>query len=280
MNFQPMMNRQATENKVLAEVKSPPADQPSDLGLRAGAPLTLDLGSGVKLELAWIPPGEFMMGSPGSEKGRFEDESPQHPVRLSKGFWMGKFEVTQEQWERMMGGNPSIFKNARSPVENVSWDECQEFLNKMNASVPAQGLKRDDGNKFRLPSEAEWEYACRAGTSARFNLGDADGDLDQAGWYSGNSGNSTHPVGEKQANAWGLFDMNGNVMEWCQDWYGPYAGGAVTDPGGPWMGPTASRVLRGGSWFNASGFCRSAYRSHSAPLFRFSRIGFRVVCFQ
>jgi formylglycine-generating enzyme required for sulfatase activity len=224
--------------------------------------MTIDLGGGVKMDLVWIPAGEFDMGSNDNDS-----EKPVHRVKLTKGFWMGKHEVTQEQWEKVMGTNPSNFKGAKNPVEKVSWNDCQEFLKKLNEVV------RDRG--FRLPTEAEWEYACRAGTKTEFYSGDNDNDLAEAGWYSGNSDSKTHPVGEKKPNAFGLHDMHGNVWEWCQDWYGDYSPGDVSDPTGPSSG--SLRVLRGGSWISNSAYCRTASRYSRVPAYSVSYRGFRVV---
>lgn len=255
---------------------------------------TVDLGDGVKLELVWIPPGEFMMGSPYSEKGRSRDEGSRHRVRIKPGFWIGKYEVTQEQWQVIMGNNPSFFKGPNNPVEQVSWNDCQEFLKKLS-------LRK--GKKFRLPTEAEWEYACRAGTetalyTGRLTIkGERNGpELDAVAWYGGNSGVTysggydssgwgekqynhtkagTHPVGQKKANAWGLYDMIGNVWEWCQDWKGSYSSGTKTNPQGPSSG--GGRVLRGGAWYTLAACCRSACRSGPIPDTRSSGDGFRVV---
>jgi formylglycine-generating enzyme required for sulfatase activity len=190
-----------------------------------------------------------------------DDEKPVHRVKITKGFWMGKYEVTQEQWEAVMGTNLSRFKGAQNPVESVSWNEVVEFCRKTGT---------------RLPTEAEWEYACRAGTTTKYSSGDSDSDLDGVAWYSGNSGNTTHPVGQKQPNAWGLYDMYGNVWEWCADWYAGsyYQNSTGNDPTGPPSGSV--RVLRGGSWFSDPGGCRSAGRVWIYPGSRFSYIGFRV----
>ena len=237
-------------------------------GSRVGEECRVDLGGGVDLELVWIPPGEFMMGSPSDEWGRDSVEHPQHTVRITRGFWLGKYEVTQAQWQSVIGSNPSHFKGDGSlPVEQVSWDDCQEFLRKPNARVK--------GGRFRLPTEAEWEYACRAGTSTRFGFGDSDGDLGDYAWYGDNSGSKTHRVGEKKPNAWGLHDMHGNVCEWCEDWYGDYPSGTVTDPTGPSSG--SYRVNRGGSWINYPRYCRSARRNRLTPEDRDGTLGFRVV---
>ncbi len=166
---------------------------------------TIDLGNGIKLEMVLIPPGEFLMGSPDSDKDSFPFEKPQHRVRITKPFYLGKCLVTQEQWEAVMGSNPSYFKGPKNPVETVSWDDCQQFLSKLNAKSAA------GGGKFQLPSEAQWEYACRAGSKTRYCVGDDDSKLGEYASYDGNSGNKTHPVGEKKPNAWGLYDMHGNA---------------------------------------------------------------------
>ena len=227
--------------------------------------LTLDLGGAVTMELVLIPAGEFMMGSPNSESGRESEEGPQHRVRITKPFYMGKYEVTQAQYERIMGKNPSKFKGASNPVEEVSWNDATEFCRK---------LSQRSGRKVRLPTEAEWEYACRAGSTTRFCFGDNDNGLGNYAWYLINSGGKTHPVGAKRANAWGLHDMHGNVWEWCADWDGLYPSGAVSDPSGPRSG--SSRVLRGGSWHAYGRHCRSAGRYGSGPTGRCYSLGFRV----
>jgi len=209
-----------------------------------------------------IPSGTFMMGSPSDEPNRFSDET-QHRVTLTQPFYLETTEVTQGQWKAVMGSNPSRFSSCGvdCPVEQVSWNDCQDFIQKLN--------QREGNGTYRLPTEAEWEYACRAGTTAPYYT-----DLDQAGWYSGNSGIRTHPVAQKTPNAWGLYDMHGNVWEWCQDWYGGYPGGSVTDPKGPSSGP--GRVFRGGCWLNSAGGCRSAGRGFDSPGYRDSGLGFRV----
>jgi formylglycine-generating enzyme required for sulfatase activity len=219
----------------------------------------VDLGDGVKLELVLIPPGMFDMGSPDSEVGRWNDmEKPVHRVRISRAFYMGKYEVTQEQWQKVMGTNPSYFEGATLPVQDVSWDDCQEFLAKLNALGNAR-------RPFRLPTEAEWEWACRAGTKMRFCFGGDDARLGEYAWYKANSGGRVHPVGEKQPNAWGLHDCHGNVSEWCSDWYGAYPANTwsskfrwTPDPQGTPSG--LGRMVRGGSWINAPKVCLSAGR--------------------
>ncbi|MBP8132002.1 MAG: SUMF1/EgtB/PvdO family nonheme iron enzyme, partial [Candidatus Hydrogenedentes bacterium] len=241
----------------------------------AGTETQVDLGNGVMLDLVWCPPGTFLMGSPESEPERKPIET-QHQVTLTQGFWMGKYEVTQGQWERVMGTNPSLFKgDPRLPAEQVSWGDCQKFLAKLNGRV--------SGGGFRLPTEAQWEYACRAGTSTPFHFGETIS-TDQAN-YNGNYtyGNGrkgvwrqkTTVVGSFPSNAWGLHDMHGNIWEWCADWFGDYASGSVTDPAGAASG--RDRVLRGGSWNSGPTCCRSASRDHYTPGARLNYGGFRVV---
>lgn len=193
------------------------------------------------MDLMWCPAGAFMMGSPKAESGHENDET-RHRVTLTEGFWMAKTEVTQEQWLSVMGDNPSNHKGNNLPVENVSWADCQEFCKKV-------------GNGLTLPTEAEWEYACRAETTGTYG---GTGDLESMGWYSENSRIEPHPVGQKLPNKWGLYDMHGNVSEWCMDWYGAYPHGAVTDPTGMVSGD--EHVFRGGGYTSGSQACRSAHR--------------------
>ena len=275
--------------------------------LRLGQTKTVDLGGGVKLELVWIPPGEFTMGSPSSESGRYDGEGPQHKVTITKGFWMGKYEVIYDQYMQYVrdGGGREPQKDdddgwtnlSSHPVVDISWDDSAGFC---------QWLSRKTGESVRLPTEAEWEYACRAGTKTALYCGpltirgDHNGpELDSIAWYGGNSGvgypystgydssgwsakqfahsrAGTRKVGQKRPNAWGLYDMIGNVWEWCRDWHGSYSSGMQMDPQGPSTGP--GRVLRGGSWggFGAR-YCRSANRYGFTPALRVSDVGFRVV---
>jgi formylglycine-generating enzyme required for sulfatase activity len=211
---------------------------------------TEKLTNAIRMEFVVIPPGRFVMGS----DRWMDDQKPPHEVQITKGFQMGKYEVTQAQWEAVMGNNPSEFKGPNKPVDSVSWDDAEKFLQKLN--------EMNDGYLYRLPTEAEWEYAARAGT-----VTDYDSDLDTF-WDGQNSGGETHPVGQKKPNAWGLYDMLGNVWEWCQDWYDPhyYAKSPIADPQGPPSGMPITkkegllvpskqtvRVLRGGS-FESSPF--------------------------
>jgi formylglycine-generating enzyme required for sulfatase activity len=225
------------------------------------------------LELVSIVAGTFTMGSPADEVGRFNDEGPQTEVTISKSFWLGKTEVTQGQWESVMGGNPSHFKGPDLPVEQVSWEDAMAFCEVLTQRERDAG-RLPEGYVYTLPTEAQWEYACRAGTTTRFSFGDSDSDLGDYGWYGGNSGNQTHPVGEKLANPWGLYDMHGNVNEWCRDWSGNYSGGTITDPAGADSG--SLRILRGGFFNDVAGLCRSASRSRSWPLLTLTYVGFRV----
>ena len=229
---------------------------------KIGKEISIDLPNGVKLELALIPAGSFMMGD--------ENNAPVHKVNITKPFYLGTREVTQEQWLAVMGGNPSHFKDDRNPVEQVSWEDCQEFLRKLNEKFAAgQG-------KFQLPTEAQWEYACRAGSTTTYCFGDDEARLGDHAWYQDNAGGETHPVGEKKPNAWGLYDMHGNVSEWSADWYASdyYAGSPREDPTGPSSG--SDRVLRGGCWCDYAGLCRSANRYGLTPGHRSSVLGFRV----
>ena len=214
------------------------------------------------MEFVWIPPGEFRMGSTSSLA--WDNEKPVTRVRISRGFYLGKYEVTQGQWEAVMGTNPSNFSNCGGdcPVEKVSWEDAQAFIRKLN--------EKEGGGKYRLPTEAEWEYAARAGTR-----GERYGNLDAIAWYDGNSGGRTHPVGGKAPNEFGLYDMLGNVWEWVEDWYGAYPGGTVTDPTGPRTG--SKRVNRGGGWWGNVQPWRSADRGGGSPGDRGSGLGFRLL---
>ena len=221
----------------------------------------------VRFEMVYVEGGTFRMGAT-EEQGEdaCDDENPVHRVTLSS-YLIGKHEVTQALWEEVMGCNPSKNKQGGDyPVENVSWFDCQEFIGKLNART---------GMQFRLPTEAEWEYAARGGDRSKGYKYAGSGNLDEVGWYGGNSGKHTHPVGEKKPNELGLYDMSGNVWEWCQDWYGDYTDEAQTNPTGPQSGGV--RVLRGGSsWLNAR-FCRVSYRCSGDPGNRYGSIGLRLV---
>jgi len=221
-----------------------------------------------------IPAGTFVMGSPEHEPGRNDDET-QHEVTISQSFRLQNTPVTQAQWQTLMGKNLASFIQGGGdcPVDGISWHDCQEFIKKLNA--------REEGI-YRLPTEAEWEYACRAGSAGALPNGelttlfcDLDPNLDGLGWYCGNSDRHTHPLAHKTPNAWGLYDMHGNVYEWCQDWYGEYSSNLLTNPGGPGSGQR--RVVRGGSWFSSAKNCRAAARLGMSPDSKTPYLGFRIL---
>jgi formylglycine-generating enzyme required for sulfatase activity len=217
------------------------------------------------MKLKLIPSGTFMMGNDGV-MDRSSDEGPQREVTISKAFYMGVYEVTQDQYGAVMGKNPSNFEGGQNPVECVSWEDAVKFCKKLSAKT---------GKRVRLPTEAEWEYACRAGTKTRFSFGDDDTDLPDFAWFSANSEGKAHPVGQRKPNAWGLYDMHGNVYEWCSDWHADsYANAGTRDPQGPGSGTL--RVLRGGGWYNIPLNCRSLNRDWFAPDDWNYDVGFRV----
>ena len=236
---------------------------PKFIGMRAGEERDWEIAPGVKITFCWCPPGEFLMGSPETEEGRYDDEKQTHVI-LTKGFWMAKTQVTQKQWVVIMGDNPSEFKGHNLPVEQVSWYDAKEFLTKMNAKIG-----NADGGMMALPTEAQWEYACRAGELSPYS----GGMVDEVAWYDDNSEDETHPVGMKKPNAWGLHDMHGNVWEWCADWCDYNQLGGV-DASGPASG--TCRVIRGGSWVDYAIACRAAYCNFDDPTVRLNDIGFRV----
>jgi formylglycine-generating enzyme required for sulfatase activity len=229
-------------------------------------PNVVDLGNGVMLETVDLPGGEFRMGGE-----RYDWEKPPHRVRVSP-FAIGKYPITQSQWKAVMGENPSSFKGDDLPVENVSWNDVNEFIKRLNQKT---------GLQFRLPTEAEWEYAARAGSTTEYYFGNDEKQLGDYAWFSKNSGGATHPVGQKKPNDFGLFDMHGNVWEWCSDWYSDTyyeeckRQGTVEDPPGPGTG--SYRVNRGGGWSDDAVYCRSAVRNYGAPGFRSVLLGFRLV---
>jgi formylglycine-generating enzyme required for sulfatase activity len=236
-----------------------------------------EVGGGVKLVMGYVPGGTFIMGSPVGEEGREDNETP-HEVILTSHCWMGETEVTQAQWEAVMGGNPSYFKGERLPVENVSWEDADALVKKLNQKAPLPG-----GWRWALPSEAQWERACRGGTGTAFHYGDSlsstqvnfDRKYPYGGATEGPSLQKTAPVKSYLPNAYGLYDMHGNGLEWCVDWYGDYPLGAAKDTRGATSG--SRRVFRGGSWYDGSGGCASAFRYGSGPANRNNFCGFRVV---
>ena len=227
------------------------------------------LRNSIDVEMKLIPAGTFTMGHPGGSA----IERP-HKVTLTKPFYIGVHEVTNAQWKLLMGSVPSKWKDDDRPVERVSWDEATEFCRTLSELPDAKSA----GRVYRLPTEAEWEYACRAGTSTKYSFGDEDSRLGDFGWIVGNSSNTTHTVMQKSPNAWGLCDMHGNVREWCSDWFDNYPDGEVTDPIGP--SSRVFRVCRGGGWGDLANFYRSATRSFSSPTTQDSGLGFRLACSQ
>ena len=231
--------------------------------------VVVDLGGGVTMEFVLIPAGSFTMGS---DKSPLKNEKPAHAMTIERAFYLGKFEVTQEQWAAVMGETPSIHKgplypeSPRHPVENVSWSYSKVFLAKLAEKVA--------GYEFRLPTEAEWEYACRAGTAGDYHFGDDAAALDDYAWFSANSNGQTHPVGRKRPNAWGLHDMHGNVWEWCEDVLAPYPAVAIRPPDTSRLLP---RVLRGGAFNNIPKNVRAAFRHELLPDDSFRYYGLRIV---
>jgi formylglycine-generating enzyme required for sulfatase activity len=247
-----------------------------------------EITNSIGMKLVLIPKGTFTMGSPPDEEGSTDDET-QHEVTFGSDYYLGVYEVTQAQYQKVMGKNPSYFGNdkvierhpktgrvvkegdsSNHPVETVSWEEAVTFCKRLS-ELPAE---KSAGRVYRLPTEAEWEYACRADSETAYSFGENSESLSNYAWWSGNSQKRTHAVGLKQPNAWGLYDMHGNVWEWCSDWYAHHSKDAVIDPRGPENGST--RVYRGGSWNRPAELCRSAARSKIDPSSRSNNFGFRV----
>jgi superfamily II DNA or RNA helicase/formylglycine-generating enzyme required for sulfatase activity/5-methylcytosine-specific restriction endonuclease McrA len=247
--------------------------QITDAGLKHLSPSTgvagTDFTNSIGMRLKLIAAGTFMMGSPPSEPDRYDDET-QHRVRISKPFYLGVYEVTQGQYEKLMGENPSYFEGDNNPVDWVTWKDAELFCRELSARPEEQAA----GRVYRLPTEAEWEYACRAGTTTAYSFGDDRSQLRNFAWYEVNAERRHHPVGQKKPNPWGLYDMHGNVCEWCQDWYGDYPSGSTTDPTGAASG--SNRVSRGGSWGSVAENCRSADRYRRRPSICYDDYGFRV----
>ena len=230
-----------------------------------GGPYKTFTVNGVSFDMAKVEAGTFTMGATDGDVDAYGWEKPAHQVTITKDYYMGKTEVTQALWTAVMGSNPSYFKGDNKPVEQVSWNDCQEFISKLNSLT---------GKTFRLPTEAEWEFAARGGNNSRHYKYSGSDNLHEVGWYTDNSSNTTHDVATKQPNELGIYDMSGNVWEWCQDWYGEYSSNAQYDPAGPMSG--SDRVRRGGGWSYDAGYCRSSYRDYSCPDFRFYILGFRL----
>jgi formylglycine-generating enzyme required for sulfatase activity len=249
-------------NRLLGKTRGGRGKTTGTNALNTADELLIDLGGNVRMEFVLVPAGSFTMGSDKCSA------LPVHQVTITKPFYMGKYAVTQEQWKAVMGSNPSFYGGERNPVDSVSWDACQSFAEKLNAKFP--------GHKFCLPSEAQWEYACRAGSTGEYCCGDDEGHVGEHAWHNQNSGYKTHAVGEKKANAWGLYDMHGNVIEWCQDITHWDYEGAPTD-GSAWNEGGAARVARGGSFSRYPSGIGSAYRYDRMPYDSNDDYGLRVV---
>lgn len=249
--------QQVVENSVDVIPSAPAADN--------GEPRRTIIVGNVQFTMIRVDGGTFLMGGT-SEQGSDadSDEKPAHQVTLSS-YYIGETEVTQELWRAVMGKKPSNFKGDRLPVESVSWRDCQSFIEKLN---------RQTGLRFRLPTEAEWEYAARGGNKSRGYKYSGSNNIGDVAWYDGNSSSSTHDVKTKQPNELGLYDMSGNVWEWCQDWYDSYSAGSQQNPTGASSG--SLRVNRGGSWYFNAGYCRVSFRFNLAPGFRFDNLGLRL----
>jgi formylglycine-generating enzyme required for sulfatase activity len=218
-------------------------------------------------EMVFVEGGTFTMGNtPEQPTDYYGDDKPAHSVTVSS-FSIGKCEITLAEWKAIMGNNPSKFQGDDLPVERVTWEEAQEFISRLNKAT---------GKKYRLPTEAEWEYAARGGKKSRYYKYSGSNNIDEVAWYIGNSGNRTHPVGTKKANELGIYDMTGNVWEWCNDWFEYYGSSAQTNPIGSSSGP--HRVLRGGSWISKATSCHVSFRSYISPDARDSYRGFRIAC--
>ena len=247
---------EAEQGTIIIEGGLPP-DEPS-------GELTVTLPGGATMEMVWIEAGTFLMGSPDTETGRGSDEGPQHEVTISQGFYLGKYEITQGQWEVVMASTPwsgedYVMENPEHPAVNISWDDTQQLIQELNDAAGE--------DIYRLPTEAEWEYACRAGTTTRWSFGDDEGQLGDYAWYAANAWEAglqyAQPVGTKLPNPWGLYDIHGNVFEWCHDWYGAYTVDSQIDPPGPATG--SRRVIRGDSFGASAKTVRSAYRNNYLP---------------
>ena len=232
----------------------------------SGNVITIPVKNGISIEMVKVEAGSFNMGATPEMEKPFDWEKPVHHVTLTNNYYIGKYEVTQALWQAVMGSNPSNFKGDNLPVEKVSWNDCQDFISKLNVMT---------GKRFRLPTEAEWEYAARGGNKSRGYQYSGSNTLGDVAWYGDNSGSKTHAVGTKQPNELGIYDMTGNVWEWCQDWNGSYSSSPQVNPTGAASG--SDRVIRGGSWGNSAGLCRSSYRYSITPDYRGDSMGLRLV---
>ena len=228
--------------------------------------ISIPVKNGINIEMVKVEAGTFMMGATSEMENPYDDEKPVHQVTLTNDYYIGKYEVTQAIWQAVMSSKPSYFKGNNLPIEKVSWNDCQDFISKLNNMT---------GRKFRLPTEAEWEYAARGGKKSRGYQYSGSSNISVVAWYDGNSGSKTHPVGKKHANELGIYDMSGNVYEWCLDWKGSYSSSSQTNPTGATSG--SYRVRRGGGWRYSAGSCRSSYRASCPPDYRGNGLGLRLV---
>lgn len=265
-----MVIKNSTENSGVEFIKNP---------VHADIPISVSsqIKNSIGMEFTLVPAGDFEMGSPSNEKRRKLWESPVHKVDIKKPFYLGKYPVTQEQWSKIMGNNPSFFRGEKHPVETVSWEDARVFIRKLNAFENAA----EKSPVYRLPTESEWEYAARAGTAASYFFGDNEKELKEYAWFLENSGLETHPVGLKKPNSWGFYDLYGNVGEWVQDEYHISYKGAPLD-GRAWESLFTSvsvpiRIRRGGGWNGNAGCCRSAERLFAAQNMKLNSLGFRIV---
>ena len=263
-----IVNQQQSENQQLSNtyVASSSNNSSGSPSVASGSnAISIPVKDGISIEMVKVEAGTFMMGATPEMEKPNSDEKPLHQVTLINDYYMGKYEVTQALWEAVMGSNPSYFKGDNLPVEKVSWNDCQEFISKLNSLT---------GRKFRLPTEAEWEYAARGGKKSRGYQYSGSNSISDVAWYDGNSGSKPHPVGTKQANELGIYDMSGNVYEWCSDWYGSYSSSSQTNPTGADSG--SFRVFRGGGWGIYARGCRLSYRYIFTPDDRRSYLGLRL----
>ena len=255
----------STSNVMPSKSTISPQATSSSPAIPSGSVISIPVKDGVSIEMVKVEAGTFTMGA---TKGMYNSgiEKPAHKVTLTQNYYIGKYEVTQALWKIVMGSNPSNFKGDDLPVEKVSWDDCQDFISKLNAMT---------GKRFRLPSEAEWEYAARGGKKSRGYQYSGSNTLGDVAWFWNNSDQSIHPVGTKLPNELGAFDMTGNVWEWCQDWFNRYSSSPQTNPTGAVSG--SCRVYRGGSLCYPAGYCRCSCRFDGTPDFRNGDLGLRLV---
>ena len=265
-NIQITLTKEATAIQQSTVSQPIVAQQPvAQIPLTNSDNISIPVKDGISIDMVLVEAGTFTMGATPEMKDPYDDEKPTHKVTLTNDYYIGKYEVTQALWQAVMGNNPSFFKGDNLPVEQVSWNDCQEFISKLN---------RITGKTFRLPTEAEWEYAARGGKKSRGYQYSGSNNISDVAWYGDNSGSKTHAVGSKQANDLGIYDMSGNVYEWCHDWYDNYSSSSQTNPTGATSG--SFRVFRGGSWYYVARDCRSSCRGYITPGYRYYYLGLRL----